>query len=46
MFDWVVNTPFIIATIYKADNSKNILKHEIYLKLTLKERERKLYEWK
>ena len=46
MFHWVVNAPFIITTIYKDDNSKNILKHEICLKLTLKQPERKLHEWK
>ena len=36
MFDWVVNTPLILATMFKADNSKNRLKHEICSKLTLK----------
>ena len=37
MFDWVLNTPLIVGTMFKADNNKkNKLKHEIYSKFTLK----------
>ena len=34
MFGWVLNTPLIVGTMFKADNNKkNKLKHEIYSKI-------------
>ena len=37
MFDWFLNTPLILGTMFKADNNKKKkLKHEICSKFTLK----------
>ena len=36
MFNWALNILLVLATMFKTDNSKNRLKNEICLKLTLK----------